>query len=459
MATSKSMTHGNPIKLITTFAFPILLGSIFQLIYSIVDSAVVGRMIGVEAFAAVGAAGNLNWMVFSIVLGLTQGFGTVIAQFFGANDIEKVRKSFAMSLLLSAAVGLVLSIVTASLAHPVLHLLQTPDEILSDASAYLQIMFGGMFITFMYNSLGSALRAVGNSRIPFYALILSSVLNVVLDILFVKITPWGVAAVAIATLISQVVSCVYCLLYIKRVEVLRLHKEDFAPDKKIIINHIRLGGPMGFRNFVIALGGTITQFYVNGYGTEFIAGISATKRMYSIIELVSVSMEGAVATFTAQNYGARRMDRIKQGVIQSAVVLLVGAGVIMAVMFAFGRNIISLLITGEPEQVGRILDIAFAQLSLMLLFLPALHLLVMFRSALQGMDNALMPMVSGFVEMVTRLLAVFTLPKLLGQQGIYLTEVLPWPAAMIVLAISFVVVYRKRCAAFAEIQAEDADGL
>ncbi len=228
---------------------------------------------------------------------------------------------------------------------------------------------------------------------------------------------------------------------------LRLHKADFKPDRKILINHIRLGGPMGFRNFVIALGGTITQFYVNGYGTEFIAGISATKRMYSIIELVSVSMEGAVATFTAQNYGARRMDRIKQGVKQSAVVLLIGAGVIMAAMFTFGRNIISLLITGESGQIERILDIALAQLSLMLLFLPALHLLVMFRSALQGMDNALMPMISGFVEMITRLAAVFTLPRLLGQQGIYLTEVLPWPAAMIVLAVSFVVIYRKRCAA------------
>lgn len=459
MATSKSMTSGNPIKLITTFALPILLGSVFQLIYSIVDSAVVGRMIGVEAFAAVGAAGNLNWMVFSIVLGLTQGFGTVIAQHFGANDAQKVRKSFAMSLLLSIVAGLILSVVTAALARPVLHLLQTPDEILPNASAYLQIMFGGMFITFLFNSLGSALRAVGNSRVPFYALVLSSILNVILDILFVKITPWGVAAVAIATLVSQVVSCVYCLLYIGRVDALRLQKEDFAPDKKIIISHIRLGGPMGFRNFVIALGGTITQFYVNGYGTEFIAGIAATKRMYSVIELVSTSMEGAVATFTAQNYGARRMDRIKKGIIQSAVVLLVGAGVIMAVMFPFGRNIMGLLITGEPDQMGRILDVAMAQLSLMLLFLPFLHMLVMFRSALQGMDNALMPMISGFVELITRLVVVFTLPRLLGQQGIYLTEVLPWPAAMVVLAVSFVVVYRKRCVTFAQQEAEDSHGL
>ena len=199
MSLSKSMTSGPALRQIVGFAIPIMLGGLFQLIYSIVDSAVVGRLIGVEAFAAVGAAGNLNWMVFSIVLGLTQGFGTVIAQHFGAGQHQTVRRSFAMSLLLSLGLGLILSVVTVLLSDPVLRLLQTPDEIFADASAYIRVIFGGLFITFLYNNLGASLRAVGNSRTPFYALVLSSILNVVLDILLVSVTPWGVAAAAIAT--------------------------------------------------------------------------------------------------------------------------------------------------------------------------------------------------------------------------------------------------------------------
>lgn len=459
MSISKSMTAGSPIKLIAAFAVPIFFGSVFQLIYSLVDSAVVGRMIGVEAFAAVGAAGTLNWMVFSIVLGLTQGFGTVISQYFGANEPEHVRKSFAMSLLLSILFGILISVVTVLLARPVLHLLQTPEDILRDATDYLQIIFGGMSVTFFYNCLGSALRAVGNSRVPFYALILSSILNVVLDILFVKITPWGVGAVAVATLVAQAVSCLYCLWYIRKVDVLRLRFRDLAPDGHILARHIRLGGPMGFRNFVIALGGTIAQFYVNGYGTDFIAGISASRRMYSVIELISGAMEGAVATFTAQNYGAKRMERIKKGVVQSTILLLVGAAVIITVMMGCGRSMIGLLITGEPDRVEQILDVAFAQFKMMLWFLPSLHLLVMFRSALQGMDNALMPMLSGFVEMITRLVTIFTLPRFLGKTGIYLNEVLPWPAATLLLAAAYFVVYRQRCEKFALEQKEGTDGL
>ena len=445
MSLSKSMTSGPALRQIVGFAIPIMLGGLFQLIYSIVDSAVVGRLIGVEAFAAVGAAGNLNWMVFSIVLGLTQGFGTVIAQHFGAGQHQTVRRSFAMSLLLSLGLGLILSVVTVLLSDPVLRLLQTPDEIFADASAYIRVIFGGLFITFLYNNLGASLRAVGNSRTPFYALVLSSILNVVLDILLVSVTPWGVAAAAIATVFSQAVSCVHCLYFVGRIEVLRVKKDDFVPDRKMLLAHVRMGGPMGFRNFVTACGGTITQFYVNGYGTEFIAAIAATKRMYSVLELVSTGMDGAIATYVAQNHGARKMDRIRSGLRKSAVVLLLGAGAIMAVMFPFGRNIMGLLISGDPAQLDRVLTIACEQLNLMLAFLPFLYLLYLFRSSLQGMDNALFPMLSGFIELGTRLAIVFTMTGVIGRWGIYLCEAVPWLTAMIFLSITFTIVYRKRC--------------
>lgn len=448
MSLSKSMTQGKPMGLILKFSLPIMLGGMFQLIYSIVDSAVVGRMIGVEAFAAVGAAGNLHWMIFSVVMGLTQGFGTVIAQYFGAGDKEGVKKSVAMSWVLTVVLGIFVSIFSLLMTRPLLNVLRTPDEIMADAVIYLQISFSGMLITFVYNNLGAVFRAVGNSKIPLYALIISSVINVVLDIVLVKFTPLGVAAVAIATVISQILSCVYCFYHLRKMKELRLSKKDFKLDKRILISHIRLGGPIGFRNLVIALGGTVAQYYVNGYGTDFIAGISVTKRMYGLIEIIAMGIEGALATYVAQNYGAKRMDRIKRGVKAGFIILVVGAAIIMTIMFVFGRNIMGLLVSGEPAQVNAVLDVAQEQMFFMLIMLPVLHMLFLFRSSLQGMNNSLIPMLSGFAEMIVRLITITTLPMAIGKWGIYISEVLPWPAATIMLCIAYFSVYKNRCAMF-----------
>ena len=345
MKLSKSMTSGAPLGQIVGFAVPIALGSLFQLVYSIVDSAVVGRLIGVEAFAAVGAAGNMNWMFVSVILGVTQGFGTVTAQHFGSGDGEKVRESFSASLLLSLSVGAVLSVAAIIVVDPVLRMLQTPEAIFADASSYLRVMSGGLVVTFLYNNLGASLRAVGNSRTPFYALVFSSVLNVLLDILLVSLTPWGVAAAALATVLAQGAACFCCFVVVQKIDDFRLIRGKILPDRKMLLSHIRVGGTMGFRNLVTDVVGIITQYYINGYGVDFIAAIAASKKMYGLLELVSCGMEGAVATYVAQNYGARRMDRIRSGLRQSAVVMLVGAGVIMAGMLLCGRTLMGLLIS------------------------------------------------------------------------------------------------------------------
>ena len=448
MKLSKSMTSGAPLQHIVSFAIPIALGSLFQLVYSIVDSAVVGRLIGVNAFAAVGAAGNMNWMVVSVILGVTQGFGTITAQHFGSGDSDQIRKSFAASMFLSLGTGIVLSVAAMLAADPLLRMLQTPEEIFADTSAYIRVLFGGLFITFLYNNLGASLRAVGNSRTPFYALIISSVLNVVLDIALVSLTPWGVAAAALATVIAQAVSCIYCLYFVQKIDVFRLTREGMVPDRKMVLSHIQIGGTMGFRNLVTDIVGIITQYYVNGYGVDFIAAIAASKKMYGVLELVSCGMEGAIATYVAQNYGAKNMSRIRKGLRQSAVVMLVGVGVIMIAMFIFGRSVMGTLISGDGDQVDRVLTYACEQLNLMLVFLPSLYMLYLFRSALQGMGSASLTMVSGFVELFTRLIVVFTLPGLIGRWGIYLIEVSSWPAAMLFLCVAFFIVYRRRCKAF-----------
>ena len=450
MKLSKSMTSGAPLGQIVGFAVPIALGSLLQLVYSIVDSAVVGRLIGVEAFAAVGAAGNMNWMFVSVILGITQGFGTVTAQHFGSGDGEKVRRSFSASLLLSLCVGAVLSVAAVVAVDPVLRMLQTPEAIFADASSYLRVMSGGLVVTFLYNNLGASLRAVGNSRTPFYALVFSSVLNVLLDILLVSLTPWGVAAAALATVLAQGTACFCCFVVVQKIDDFRLIRGKILPDRKMLLSHIRVGGTMGFRNLVTDVVGIITQYYINGYGVDFIAAIAASKKMYGLLELVSCGMEGAVATYVAQNYGARRMDRIRSGLRQSAVVMLVGAGVIMAGMLLCGRTLMGLLISGDTDEVDRVLFYACEQLNLMLAFLPSLYLLYLFRAALQGMGSVTLTMISGLIELVTRLLVVFTMPALIGRWGIYLIEVSSWPTAMLYLCIAFFVVYFRRRREFSD---------
>ena len=241
MARVKDMTKGSPLKLILGFALPLMFGNIFQQLYSMVDTIVVGRVVGVEALASVGAASWLDWLVLGIVMGMTQGFGILMAQRFGAEDREGLRRSITMSVYLSVIMAVVFTIVSLLITRPLLELLQTPDNTIDGAERYIRIIFSGIAIIVTYNMLSNVLRALGDSRTPLYAMITASLVNIGLDILFVAVFNMGIAGVAIATLIAQVCACVYCFIGIRKISFLRLAKEDWRLDKGVIRRLLALG--------------------------------------------------------------------------------------------------------------------------------------------------------------------------------------------------------------------------
>ena len=275
----KNMTQGKPGTLILTFAIPLMAGNIFQQLYTVVDTMVVGKFLGVQALAALGASDWLNWMMLGIIQGLTQGFAIKMAQEFGAENLKLLRKVIGNSGVLAMVFALLLTAAGQVLAKPVLLILQTPEEILPSTVLYIRIMFMGIPIVMIYNLLACILRSMGDSKAPLHAMIIASLTNIVLDILFVFYFHWGIAGAAIATLIAQMISSVFCFLKIRRIEIVSLSRSDFSLERGLAAGLVRLGLPMAFQNGIIAIGGMIVQAVVNGFGVIFIAGFTATNKL------------------------------------------------------------------------------------------------------------------------------------------------------------------------------------
>ncbi|MCL2703532.1 MAG: MATE family efflux transporter [Defluviitaleaceae bacterium] len=427
------MTKGRPMRLMINFATPLLFANVLQLMFTIADSAVVGRMLGVDAFASVGATASANWLALAAVIGLTQGFGTVFAQRFGAGDTDGLRKAFTAAVYLTAAFGVLLGIGGAFGAAPMLSLLGTPDQLMRGAVLYLSILLGGIVITFAYNMLGATLRALGDSVTPFKAMVIGMVLNIALSIALC--IPFGIAGVAAATLLSQTAACAYCVFTLRKTGLMKgCDKNLDIPSARALL---RLGLPLFFRNAVIEVGGLAVQWYVNRYGVEFVAGIAAAKRMYSLLLIIAGALETSVATFAAQNFGAENISRVKQGVVCGMRLMFGSSLVIMAITLIFGRFILGLLITGDPGRLNAVLDVGTQQLTVMALGLPILSLLFLYRSALQGIGNTVIPMLSGFLELVSRISSVIFITPLWGEWGVYLSDISGWTAAALLLTVSY----------------------
>lgn len=444
MARTIDMTEGRPLGLIARFAIPAALGNIFNIAYTIVDGIIVGWVLGVNAFASIGASWFLYWIALSSILGLTQGFGTVFAQRFGSKDISGLRAAFANAIFLSAGIGIAISLPGVLICGPALMWLNTPSAILSDAEAYLRVLFGGMLITFAYILLCSMLRALGDSKTPLYALILSTLLNIILDIVLVTGAHMGVAGVAGATLIAQLAACVYCIAGFRKVRDLMPARSDFKWDSASSRELLRLGLPAAFSDSVCSLGGLVTQYIANGYGVAFVAGVAAAKRIYSLLEIVGGAMEGAMAAFVAQNFGAGLFDRVRSGIRIGRILLLVSALIITAFALLSGRWLVGLFIPGEAEQIAAALDAGQIQLSVMAVGLPALYLLFLYRCSLQAIGRPLMPMLSGFVEMGAQIASALFLTLFLNEWGVYLSGALGWVFAAIQLYVAYVFVFKKR---------------
>lgn len=438
------MTKGNPYKLILRFAMPLMLGNIFQQMYTLVDTMVVGKGVGVDALAAVGASDWLNWMSLGMLSGIAQGFSIPMAQEFGAGHKEKLRKTIGNAISLSAVCALVLLVVLQLVALPVLQLLKTPAEILPTALLYIRIFFAGIPITMSYNVLAATLRAMGDGRTPLYAMIAASITNIVLDILFVIVLPFGVAGAAVATLIAQVVAAVYCYAALGKIGGLKLTKEDFVLEQNRTGHLLKLSMPLAFQNAVICIGGMIVQFVVNGFGVLFIAGYTATNKLYGLLEMAAVSFGYAISTYVGQNIGAGEYKRLKSGHVAALVVSLATSFVITASMLMFGKNFIGMFLSGTPEKIEAAGAVAWRYLLFMSLALPALYLLYVYRSALQGMGNTLIPMVSGIFEFVLRTGMVLVLTGAVGSDGIFWAEISAWIGAAVLLGISYYIIMAKK---------------
>ncbi|HIY59963.1 MAG TPA: MATE family efflux transporter [Candidatus Eisenbergiella pullistercoris] len=442
-ARTHSMTEGRPLGLIVAFSLPLMLGNVFQQLYTVVDTMVVGQALGVGALAALGAADWLNWMVLGTIQGFTQGFSIKMSHEFGAGIYDRLRKTVANSILLAILSSVVLLLISQAAARPVLELLQTPDAIIGDSLTYLRIMFAGIPVVMAYNILAAILRALGDGKTPLYAMVVAALINVALDLIFVLVFHWGIAGAAGATVIAQVCSGIFCLVSILKLPVLAFSRSDFRMEGRLCLHLMKLGLPMAFQNAIISVGGMIVQFVVNGFGVLFIAGFTATNKLYGILEVAATSYGYAMVTYTGQNLGARKIERISKGMHAAILVAVVTSAVIAAAMLLFGKAILGLFVSGNPEEVAETLNIAYHYLAIMSVFLPVLYILHVTRSCLQGMGNTLLPMLSGIAEFIMRTGTAMLLPLFFGAEGIFYAEILAWLGADVILVASYIVQMRK----------------
>ena len=309
----KKMTTGSPGKLIITFAIPLMLGNILQQFYTMADTMIVGQVVGVEALAAVGAGDWLVWLVFGIMTGITQGFSILVAQFYGAREKENLKCAVAKSYIMTALLSVIVLAVSEGAVYHVLLFLQTPDNVIDLTMLYLRLIFAGIPIIAAYNIFAAILRALGNSRSPLIAMTIAALINVGLDLLFVAVFGWGVAGAAVATVIAQGFSALYCLMVLRKIPDIRLEKQDFYRQPAMSLRLLKVATPLAIQNVIISVGGLTVQYVVNGFGFLFVAGFTASNKLYGVLEMAAVSYGYAITTYVGQNLGAKKIGRIKKG--------------------------------------------------------------------------------------------------------------------------------------------------
>ena len=450
MSRVKDMTSGKPAKLLLLFSFPLILGNLGQQLYMIVDAIIVGQGVGVEGLAAVGATDWTYWLALWVIQGTTQGFGILIAQYFGEGSREKMRKAIAMSIGLCAGTGVLLTGICLLIARPMLRLLQTPENIFNGASAYLLTMFAGILIVMAYNMAASVLRALGDGRTPLIAIVMAAVTNIALDLLFVFGFHWGVVGAAAATVIAQFIAFLYCFTVLRRMELVKLQRKDWHVDRMMIKRLFSLALPLVLQSILIAAGGMVLQSAINRQGFLFLAGFTATNKVYGLLESSAISLGYAMTTYVAQNYGAGLQQRIRQGVksgVGIAVLFSVGVTILMILG---GKPILSLFIDTSSSNAPKVLEIAYQYLFIMSCLLCALYLLYVVRSTLQGMGNTIIPMLSGLMEFLARVCAALIGARIWGETVLFFAEPGAWIAAAVLLVFGCIWKFRKESRTFSD---------
>ena len=420
----RDMTHGSPARLIIGFWLPLVLGNLFQQVYNLVDSIIVGRFVGVDAFAGVSATGSLNFLILGFLLGLCSGCAIPVAQAFGENDPHKMRKYFANAIYLCGGIAVVMSVATVLSCRTILRWIGTPEDIMDQAYGYIVYIFGGMLAVMLYNLSSSVLRAVGNTRTPLCFLVLSCAVNVGLDLALVVGLGMGVTGAAVATVAAQLLSGLLCLRVIfSKYDVLRIRGEEWKPDAACLGRLSGIGLPMGLQFSITAIGSLIMQTTVNGLGTVAVAAIGAGSKVCTMFVCPFDAMGATVATWCGQNLGARRLDRVRQGVRISMLSMTVYAVVALFAVRLVGRAMIGLFIdSGETAVIDR----AVQYLNMVVLFFIPLLTIFVLRNGLQGLGYSRIAMFAGLFELAGRAFVAFALVGPYGFDGAILANPAAW---------------------------------
>lgn len=422
---AKELTHGSPARLIFFFSLPLLCGNAFQQIYSMVDTIIVGRTLGVGALAGVGATGSILFLILGFVIGMATGFSIICAQRFGARDRLGLRRSFLASLILCAFIAVVMTAGGVAAARPILVLMNTPADILGDAVSYLEITMWGVGVTLLFNILSSTITALGDSRSPLFFLIIACTLNIFLDLLFILSFGMGVGGAALATVLSQGISALLCAGFIVfKVPWLHFTSGDFRHlGRALNWRLLRTGLPMGFQTSVIAIGVIIIQAALNTLGTEAVAAFTSALRINSMGVMPLMSFGLAMATYTGQNLGAGRPDRILLGVRHGCYLALAYSCVAAAIAFLAGEPLMRVFVgQGQENVVG----MGSLYLRVQGTMYWVLGLLFIFRNTLQGLGNSLVPTIAGIGELVMRFIAAFFVIPAIGIMGVCISSPMAW---------------------------------
>ena len=431
----KDLTKGYPAKVIMMFAIPLMFGYIFQQLYNMADSKIVSEFVGTDALAAVGATAVVSNTIIGFVNGLTQGFTILVANSFGARDMGRMRRFVAGTIKLTLSVAVVLTVLGLIFIVPILELLNTPAEIMPDAVAYVRIIITGIIFTAIYNMCASILRAVGDSKTPLYCLLIAVVANIALDLLFVCVFQWGIEGAAIATVIAQALSGFLCGAYIlvKFKEVLPT-KEDWHLEQGQYPNLITTGLSMGLMGCIVNIGSIVLQSAINDLGTNIVAAHTASRRVFDIMTVTVYTVGVAMTTYTSQNMGAGKPDRVRQGVQHSN--LIVTGITVMLIIFCYtlGRPLLSWITsTDNPEIVNA--SVMYLRISVWFFFV--LGPLFVLRCALQGMGRKIIPVCSSVLEMLVKVLSASFLVPAFQYVGVAFTEPISWIVMTILLAAAY----------------------
>ena len=437
MKMTKDMTQGNPISLILKFSMPLILGNLFQQLYNMVDTIIVGRALGLNSLTAVAATTSLNFLIVGFVLGVCSGLAIPVAQRFGAGDYKKMRNYVANAAYVAIAMALVITVVTTGCCHVILRWMKTPESIFAESYAYFWVICLGIPFTFLYNTVSGIIRALGDSRTPFYFLVISTLLNIVLDLVFIITLHWGVAGAAWATIIAQALSGFMCLIYMKKkYAILKSTREERKLNFRAVGTLLMNGVPMGLQYSITAIGTIMLQSSVNVLDAVYVSAYAAATKVKQLAMAPFDGIANACSTFCSQNLGAGKLDRIRKGVKDGVGIGLVYAIAIAFVLFFAGSRIAWMFVDrSETEVLGAVQQL----LSCAAFFYPMLAILNCVRMTLQGLGFGAIAIFAGWLELAARaLMALFVIPKF-GFIAVCFTDQAAWVVAAVFVVIVFLV--------------------